>query len=451
MDMACRENRLVMRRRELHYRRYLPGTSTALEGPNCCAVCAGSCYDVFARRTLVDSLSSKVQALLIVTGDPHNNQQLLDALRLSLVRGIGPRLQQELLQRFGSPGAVLAAPPDMLRAVPGIGPKVAAALFAARGDDAAENALARCRQRRVDLLTVDADCYPRMLKETTDPPAVLYCQGRLEPCDALSVAIVGSRSCSHYGRQQAEKLAGGLARAGMTIISGLARGIDGSAHRGALQAGGRTIAVLATGIDEIYPPEHTDLARDVVTQGALVSESPLGQKPLAGLFPQRNRIISGLSLGVIVIEASRKSGALHTARHAIDQNREVFALPGPVDSRGHQGCHDLIRDGAKLITGVDDVLDELGPLSEPVPISQPAAAADATESLVEREEIHSPRELTLSDQERHVLNLIPREPVHIDAILREADLEHSRILSTLTVLEMKRMVRRFPGGNYCRG
>lgn len=379
---------------------------------------------------------------------PVTDEQLLDALRLSLVPGIGPRTQQVLLERFGTPREVLAAPPDMLRAVPGVGPKIAGAVFESRGDNAAENVLSRCRQRGVSLMIPGGDGYPRMLTEIPDPPAVLYCHGGFEPRDSLAVAIVGSRRCSHYGRQQAEKLAGGLARAGMTIVSGLARGIDGYAHRGALAAGGRTIAVLATGVDEIYPPEHGDLAKEVVAAGAVVSESSLGQKPLAGLFPQRNRIISGLSLGVIVVEASRKSGALHTARHAMEQGREVFAVPGRIDSPDSQGCHDLIRDGARLITGVDDVLEELGPLIEPVTV--PAKKGQSASTEAPPTEVHSPRELSLSDQERTILNLVPKDPVHVDEILRAAKIEASRVLSTLTVLEMKRMVRRFPGGNYCR-
>ncbi len=404
---------------------------------------AKPCYDV------TDHLAP-LEVIYHVTDILEDDEQLLDALRLNLVPGVGPRLHQLLLERFGTPGAVLAAPPDMLQAVPGIGPKVAAALFEARRSDAGELVIARCRQRGVRLLAPHRDDYPRLLREIPDPPAVLYCRGRFEPRDALAISIVGSRSCTPYGRRQAEKLAGGLARAGITVVSGLARGIDGFAHRGALQAGGRTVAVLATGVDEIYPAEHDNLAQDVAAHGALVSESPLGQKPLAGLFPQRNRIISGLSLGVIVVEASRKSGALHTARHAMEQGREVFAVPGRIDTPAAGGCHDLIRDGAKLVTGVDDVLEELGPLTEPVTVPPPQTAPGPTGNGEAPAEVHSPRELSLSDQERRILSLIPKEPVHVDEILRGADIEHSRILSTLTVLEMKRMVRRFPGGNYCR-
>jgi DNA processing protein len=240
-----------------------------------------------------------------------------------------------------------------------------------------------------------------------------------------------------YGRQQAERLAAALARAGMTIVSGLARGIDAAAHRGALAAGGRTIAVCATGLANLYPPEHKDLAKDIVAAGAVISESPLDRGPSRGIFPQRNRIISGISLGVIIVEASRQSGALHTARHAMEQGREIFAVPGRIDSLASCGCHDLIRDGATLVRDVDDVLQELGPLLQPVARS-------------EGDVVQSPRELTLSDQEREVLNLLSTDPQHIDEVVAASSLETSRVLSTLTALEMRRLIRRLPGGMLVR-
>jgi DNA processing protein len=255
----------------------------------------------------------------------------------------------------------------------------------------------------------------------------------MEKRDDLGLAVVGSRRCTHYGRTQAERLTSALAKAGLTIVSGLARGIDGIAHRAALEAGGRTIAVSATGLGSVYPPEHEDLAGDILQSGAVVAESRFDQKPMAGLFPQRNRIISGLSLGVLVVEATRKSGALHTARHANEQGRDVFAVPGRIDSLASQGCHDLIRDGAALVRTVDDILEALGPLIEPV--KDPCTG-----------EIHSPRELTLTDQEQTVLNLVATEPRHIDVVLNEAALDASRVLATITVLEMKRLIRRLPGG-----
>lgn len=365
------------------------------------------------------------------------DQIVVDAVRLMLVSGIGPRLQQLLIARFGSPAAVFQAPPDELRAVDGIGPKILTALGEARHSDAAEKEVARCRELGVNLLHVDDAGYPPMLAEICDAPHVLYCRGDIVEQDQLAVAIVGSRRCTLYGRQQAERFAGALARAGMTVVSGLARGIDAAAHRGALNAGGRTIAVAATGLAKVYPPEHAELAAEISRQGAILTESPLGREPVPGLFPQRNRLISGLSLGVIVIEASQKSGSLHTARHAMEQGREVFALPGRVDSLASVGSHNLIRDGATLVRSVEDVLDELGPLTKTV-------------KTTEREEVHTPRELTLNEQERHVVNLIGSEPNHLDEVLRSTNLEPSRVLATLTVLEMKQLVRRLPGGYLVR-
>lgn len=362
---------------------------------------------------------------------------LLEALRLNLVAGIGPRLQQLLVGRFGSPTGVFAAGVDEIRRIDGIGPKLAEELLDERYRTEAQRELSRCRQMGVDLVLPEADGYPRMLAEICDAPQVLYCRGELKAQDQLAVAIVGSRRCTLYGRQQAERLAGALTRAGITIVSGLARGIDAAAHRGALNAGGRTIAVAATGLAKVYPPEHEELAEEIIRQGALISESPLERDPVPGLFPQRNRLVSGVSLGVIVVEASQKSGALHTARHAMEQGREVFALPGRIDSLASVGCHNLIRDGATLIRGVDDVLDDLGPLVSPV-------KTDVGEA------VHTPRELTLNEQERHVLNLLGSEPSHVDQLLSTTNLDSSRVLATLTVLEMKRMIRRLPGGYLVR-
>jgi DNA processing protein len=362
---------------------------------------------------------------------------LLDTLRLNLVPGIGPRLQMELLEAFGTPGKVLAAPGEQLLQVEGIGPKLSAAISSAKTAEEAERELERCRAANVTLLRPGDGRYPPVLAKICDPPVVLYCRGELEPRDEIAVGIVGSRKCTVYGRQQAERLAAALARAGVTIISGMARGIDAAAHRGALAAGGRTIAVCATGLANVYPPEHKDLAREIVAAGAVVSESPLDRGPTPGIFPQRNRIISGMSLGVIIVEATRRSGALHTARHAMEQGREVFAVPGRIDSLASEGCHDLLRDGVTLVRHPDDVLEELGPLIQPVARS-------------EQETVQSPRELTLSDQEREILNLVTSDPQSIDQILQAAEIESSRVLSTLTVLEMKRHVRRLPGSQIVR-
>lgn len=372
-----------------------------------------------------------------MTPDLEDDPELLAALRLALVEGVGPRIRQSLLARFGGAESVFGAPQTELLDVDGVGPKIAASILAARHSGQAEQELDRCRQLGVKLILRDDPDYPQSLGRICDPPGVLFCRGTLETRDELAVAIVGSRRCTVYGRQQAEKLAGALARAGITIVSGLARGIDAAAHRGALEAGGRTLAVMGTGLSKIYPPEHVELAAGVERQGAVLAEVPLDTAPLPGLFPQRNRIIAGLSLGVVVVEASRNSGAMHTVRHALEQGREVFAVPGRIDSLASEGCHDMIRDGATLVRHVDDILHGLGPLAAPV-----QSTGDQS--------VHSARELMLDDQERRILNLVTLDPIHVDEILRDSGIEASRALATLTVLEMRRLVRRLPGSQYCR-
>jgi DNA processing protein len=366
-----------------------------------------------------------------------NDSELLPLLRLNLVSGLGPRLYSLLLARFGSPEGILAASGSELLEVDGVGPKLSSAIVLARNSDEAERELAACREQGIELLVRGTAPYPNMLSEICDAPPVLYCRGELRAADELAVAIVGSRQCTLYGRQQAERFASTLARAGIVIVSGLARGIDAAAHRGALSARGRTIAVSATGLNALYPSEHAELADEIVRHGAIVSESPLDRGPSRGIFPQRNRIISGMSLGVIIIEANRKSGALHTARHANEQGREVFALPGRVDCLASQGCLDLIRDGVTLLRSPDDVLEALGPLMQPI-------------QRADGDVVHVPRELNLSDQERTILNLVTSDPLHVDQVLAGAGLETSRVLATLTILEMKRLVRRQPGGYLVR-
>ncbi len=366
-----------------------------------------------------------------------SDDELIDLLRLHLIPGVGPRTSTLLLEYFGTASAVLRASGPELLSVEGIGPKLSVAITRARQDESAVKELERCREAGITLLIRGEADYPKALLETPDPPAVLYCRGTYEPRDSLAVAIVGTRKCSVYGRQTAERLGGSLARAGVTIVSGLARGIDSAAHAAAVRAGGRTIAVCATGLRNIYPPENVDLAAEIAQQGCVVTEAPLDRGATPGIFPQRNRIISGLSLGVIVVEADRRSGSLSTAKHAREQNRDVFAVPGQIDNPRSQGCHDLIRDGAILVRSADDVLEALGPLTQPVKTS-------------DSEVVHNPRELALNDCERLVLNAVPQHPVLIDEILRGVDLEAPRILSTLMILEMKRLLRRHPGGYVSR-
>jgi len=375
------------------------------------------------------------QQLFPVESD--DTDPLLAGLRLALVPGVGPLTRQALLERFGSATAVLAAPPSQLREVSGVGATLARKIVAANDEVDAERELNLCRERGVKLLA-DADpAYPRLLREIHNPPAFLFVDGELKPEDALAVAIVGTRHATSYGRQQAERLAAGLARAGMTIVSGLARGIDAAAHQAAIKAGGRTLAVLGSGVLNIYPPEHQDLAGEVRTHGALIGENPPLSEPVSGAFPQRNRLISGLSLGVIVIEAAERSGALITARHAMEQGREVFAVPGRVDSRTSRGCHRLIRDGAKLVECVEDVLDEFGPLVEATP------RPDGTV-------MHHPAELQLNELERQVLNAITSDAVSIDRVVEASGLPIQRVLATISVLEMRSLIRRVSGNSVMR-
>ncbi|MGE0606359.1 MAG: DNA-processing protein DprA [Pirellulales bacterium] len=358
------------------------------------------------------------------------------ALRLALIPGVGPRLRQLLLQRFETPLGVLAAAPSELRGVQGIGPKLANAILDAHKIDVAGE-IELCQRHNLRILVESDPAYPRLLREIPDPPGVIFQQGQLLPQDALAIAIVGSRHASVYGLQQAERLAASLSRAGLTIISGLARGVDGAAHRGTLAAGGRTIAVLGSGVLNIYPPEHKKLAEEVAAQGAVLSEAPPLAAPIAGVFPQRNRIISALSLGVIVVEASDRSGALITARHAMEQGRDVFAVPGRVDSRMSRGPHRLIRDGAKLIESADDVLEELGPLVE------------AT-SKGDGQKVHHPAELLLNEPEQQVLAAVRSDTTTIDEIIAACQLASPQVLSTLTVLEMRRLIRRVSGFAFIR-
>lgn len=361
---------------------------------------------------------------------PDPNQ--LAALALSLAPGLGPRLLSQLIEYFGSCPNILAQPTAELCKVPGIGARTAAALNSPDLLRQATQLWSECHNSSVQLRFPEQRGYPKRLSEICDPPQVLYVRGSLLPPDELAIAIVGSRRCSVYGIRQAERFASQLARAGFTIISGLARGIDAAAHRAALNASGRTLAVLPGGLNSIYPPEHQELASEIVANGALLSEMPLYQSVLPGLFPQRNRIISGLSLGVLLVEASARSGALYTARHAHEQNREVFAVPGPVDSLASAGCNQLIRDGALLVRHADDILEVLGPLPTPVNLS-PAQT------------VHSPRELTLNPIESQVLSHISPQPTPIDEILRQLPAESSQVLATLTVLEVRRLIRRLPG------
>jgi DNA processing protein len=383
-------------------------------------------------------MTSSFEHAADVQGNSMPDEAILAAeLRLCMVSGVGPRIRKALLDRFGSATAVFAAAPSELREVDGVGKKLVQELTVAEREIDVEKEIAYCRQNNISLLLESAAAYPRPLKDIHDPPGVLFVRGEVREVDALAVGIVGTRHATAYGLAQAERLASGLAHAGYTIVSGLARGIDAAAHQGAMKAGGRTLAVLGSGVMNIYPPEHDKLAAEVMKHGAVISESHPLAAPLTGTFPQRNRIISGMSLGVIVVEASDRSGALITARHAMEQDRQVFAVPGRVDNRNSRGCHKLIRDGAKLVESVDDVLEEFGPL---------VAAAPRDDGR----EIRHPIELQLNEPETAVLAAISSDPTSIDEVISASKLATPQVLSTISVLEMKRLIRRVSGNKVIR-
>lgn len=379
-------------------------------------------------------------------------------LQLSLTPGIGPVLIRRIVARAGSVEAACAATGTLLREVEGIGSAKASAvvdgLRLAAGEVDAE--LGRAASAGVTILCPDDATYPALLREIPDPPAALYVRGALEPRDLHAVAIVGSRRCSLYGREQAERFAALLAGAGVTVVSGGARGIDSAAHRGAMQPlNGRTIAVLGSGVDVPYPPENEPLFRQIATEGrgAVLSEYPLGTPPVAENFPRRNRLISGLSRGVLVVEADLRSGALITARQAVDDHgRTVFALPGRVDSPTSAGPHQLIRDGATLVTSLDDILHELGPL--PASVDAPAVQAPAG-PLFESTETPSPTaprvlEASLTEAQQKIVDVLrdARGAVSVDEIIDRADVPAGQVLRELTLLSLRAVVRRTDVGGW---
>jgi DNA processing protein len=353
-----------------------------------------------------------------------------DLLALHLVPGLGPRLTAALLERFGSAAAVRQASVADLQTVPHIGAKLAEEFYRALRQVDVDAEVAEMARHEVELLPRADVAYPAALTEIPNPPPLLYVRGRLVSQDARAVAVVGSRQCTAYGRRVASDLARDLVRAGYTVVSGLARGIDGAAHRGALAAGGRTVAVLAGGLSKIYPPEHVELAREVQAAGALLTEATMTQQPLPDMFPARNRIISGLSRGVIVVEAAEKSGALITARHALEQGREVFAVPGPIDSPASAGCLGLLRAGAKLVRGIDDVLEELGgTAAAPLPGVEPPG---------------------MDETQRRIWQHLADGPRHLDELAQQLGISVPLLSTALMMLEMKRSVRRLPGNRYER-
>jgi DNA processing protein len=352
-------------------------------------------------------------------------------LRLSKLELV-PRKAADLLERFRSPEAVFAAGEAELREVEGLTDRAIERVLGPEPADLDDD-LAVLREMGVRLLTLRDEDYPANLRQVYDPPVVLYVRGELHEADRFSIAIVGSRRASIYGKTMAERIAKDLANRGLTIVSGGARGVDASAHKGALSTGGRTIAVLGCGIDVCYPTEHKELFNRVAESGALISEFPPGTVPEGWRFPTRNRIISGLALGALVVQAPSDSGALITARFAAEQGRDVFVLPGNVDDIRNEGSHELIRDGAVLIASAEHILGALGIGADDQQKRQLAFAFDS-----------------LTADERRLVEILSLQPKHVDQVIQESEMPAPQVTGTLTLLEMKGIIKRVPGNAYVR-
>src|SRR5712691_7508731 len=373
-----------------------------------------------------------------------------DWVALNMTLGIGPRAAAKLLERFGSAEAVYGATRaelEQLRLLP----EAVDSIIARELQDQAEAEIENVKKLGADLLILDDGVYPSLLREIYDPPITLYVKGAWDQClDQPCVAIVGSRRCSTYGQNAALMLARDLAQRGVTIISGFARGIDAAAHRGALEAGGRTVGVMGTGLDQMYPRDHKKLADEILKHaGAMVTQFPLGTPPVSENFPYRNRVISGLSLGVVVIEAAENSGSLITARLAMEQNREVFAVPGNITSRNSFGTNYLIKGaGAKLVQQWQDVAGELPPEIAAQLLPPPSKKSRKKGALADQLALSPP---DLSEHERAVFKLLSTDtPVQIDALVEGTKFSITQLTSALLALEMRELIRALPGECFVR-
>jgi DNA processing protein len=353
-------------------------------------------------------------------------------IALNMIDALGPVRVRNLIAALGAPEAVWEAGESDLRRAEGIGAEVARRILAQRGevDPAAEEA--RARQAGARIVTRDDAEYPALLSEIYDPPLVLYIRGELVKADRNAIAVVGTRHATHYGLSVTDRLSYQLAKTGFTVVSGLARGIDTAAHRAALKGGGRTIAVLGSAIDRLYPEENAALADEIAASGAVISEYTMGREPDRTTFPYRNRVVSGLSMGIVVVEAGVKSGAVITATGALEQGRSVFAVPGRVDMPSARGTHMLIKQGARLCEGIDDILQEFEMLL-------PEARKKAADTMPRRPDV------PLADDEHAVVKVLWKGALDVDSLAREANLNSAQLSSLLLGLEMKRVIRILPG------
>jgi DNA processing protein len=370
---------------------------------------------------------------------------LQEWLELLAVKGLGPVTYTRLINRFGSPEAIRSSDAHTLIEKGEISPSLARALhqsISAEEQDHIAKELQAVQDGRFSILTLADAHYPPRLKTITDPPPVLWCTGQLQDRDQHALAVVGSRKGSHLGRTFTRQLSSDLAALGFTIVSGLARGIDAAAHEGALVSSGRTLAVLGCGIDRLYPPEHGPLRQRIEQQGAVLSEFPMGTLPHSYHFPQRNRVISGLSLGVIVTEATSRSGSLITARMALDQNREIFAVPGNVTNTLTRGPHRLIKEGAKLVENSLDIVEEILPMLEP-----------SFRDHLEKQQLAlqtQPPTPSLGPEEQRLFDCISLDPVSLDDLISQGSYSPSEVMSILLSLEIKGLIKQIPGLQYIR-
>ena len=372
-------------------------------------------------------------------------------IALKSIDGVGSVGFKNLVDALGHPKNVFKASLKILTVIPGIGQKIAANIKDFNNWHEAEEELERLKNYDACLITYQDSSYPRGLLNIYDLPPFLYVKGRLKE-DDINIAVVGSRMASTYGKFSTERLCRELAINGITVVSGMARGIDSAAHRGALAGKGRTIAVLGCGLDTVYPPENEELYEEIVSKGAVITEYPFGTPPSGSNFPARNRIISGISLGVVVVEANEKSGSLITARLALDQGREVFAVPGSIDSAGSRGTHKLIKQGAKLIENVRDILDEILPQVEirskdDRPEKSILQQGNSEEKKPEERSIAG--ELgELTDTEKSILQSISSKALDIDSIITSTGLKPNEVLNILLTLELRGIIKQLPGKKF---